>query len=114
VLPLVALVVVAGAAFTLAELHPAKPEATATTSVPVVLGDASRGQTLFAQRCAPCHGVNGRGGGIGPKLAGASIALAEAEAKIDTGSSVMPPKIVTGAQERDVLAYLATILANRK
>jgi mono/diheme cytochrome c family protein len=32
-----------------------------------VVGDPQRGQTLFAERCASCHGEGGRGGS-GPSL----------------------------------------------
>ena len=102
-------VVFSGAAFTLAKLHLAEPPA--ATGGNVVLGDAAAGRAVFARTCAACHGAGGKGGSIGPKLAGASIALAAAQAKIDTGGSVMPAKLVSGKDERDVLAYLATILA---
>lgn len=34
------------------------------------LGDAARGQTHFAQRCASCHQLWGEGGSIGPELTG--------------------------------------------
>lgn len=43
-------------------LHAARP-----TEGP---GDASRGATLFSQRCAICHTVAGRGGKMGPDLTG--------------------------------------------
>jgi putative heme-binding domain-containing protein len=33
-------------------------------------GDATRGQALFAQRCATCHKLWGEGGSIGPELTG--------------------------------------------
>jgi hypothetical protein len=46
---------------------------------------------------------------VGPKLAGAPISLGAAKAQIDNGGSAMPPKLVQGGQEEDVLAYLATI-----
>jgi mono/diheme cytochrome c family protein len=104
-------VVFSGAAFALAKLHLARPSV--ATGGKVVLGDAVAGRARFARTCAPCHGADGEGGSIGPKLAGASIALAAAQAKIDTGGSVMPAKLVSGKNERDVLAYLATILASK-
>jgi hypothetical protein len=55
--------------------------------------------------------MGGEGGGIGPPLEGASISLAAAKAQIDSGGGAMPAGLVKGQQERDVLAYLATILA---
>ena len=33
-------------------------------------GDAVAGKTLFANRCAMCHGQEGQGGAIGPRLRG--------------------------------------------
>jgi mono/diheme cytochrome c family protein len=60
--------------------------------------------------CASCHGERGAGG-IAPKLAGASISLDAAKARIDGGASGMPAGIVTGKDEDDVLAYLQKILA---
>jgi mono/diheme cytochrome c family protein len=104
-------VVFSGAAFTLAKLHLARPPA--PTGAKVVLGDSVAGGQVFARTCAACHGAGGKGGSIGPKLIGASITLAAAQAKIDTGRSVMPAKLVSGNEERDVLAYLATILASK-
>jgi mono/diheme cytochrome c family protein len=99
----------AGTAFTLAELHPAKP-GTPKTSAKVPLGDAYRGETIFSTTCASCHGQGGTGGGIGPKLAGAAIPISAAKAQIDNGGGAMPAGLVKGQQEADVLAYLATIL----
>jgi mono/diheme cytochrome c family protein len=98
-----------GLAFTLAKLHLAQPPA--ATGGRVVLGDAAVGRALFARTCAPCHGAGGKGGSIGPRHAGASVSLAAAQAKIDAGGGVMPAGLVSGNDERDVLAYLATILA---
>ena len=108
VVPALLFVAFSGVAFALAKLHLAKPSLTA--SGPVRLGDQYRGQTVFTQSCAGCHGQDGKGGGIGPKLAGSGIALAAAKSQIDNGGGAMPAGIVSGRQEEDVLAYLATIL----
>jgi len=105
--PLVLFVAVSGAVFTLAQLHPAKPNVPA--GAPVQLGDALRGRTIFSQTCASCHGAQGIGGGAGPRLAGASISLAQAKVQIDNGGGLMPARLVSGRREEDVLAYLATI-----
>jgi mono/diheme cytochrome c family protein len=110
VLPLVLFVVVSGAVFTLAKLHPAKPEAPAAAAGAVKTGDADRGETVFRSQCAGCHGEGGQGGDIGPRLAGAPITLAAAKAQIDNGGGTMPAGLVSGQEEEDVLAYLATIL----
>jgi len=106
VLPAVLFAAFSASAFTLAKLHLAKPGL--PTSGAIKLGDAYRGQTVFSTTCAVCHGSNAQGG-VGPKLAGAPISLAAAKAQIDNGGGAMPPKLVQGGQEADVLAYLATI-----
>ena len=110
VVPAVLFLAVAGTAFGLAKAHLAKP-GNPKSSGRVVLGDSYRGETVFQQTCAGCHGAGGKGGGIGPRLAGAAIPLAVAKAQIDNGGGAMPPRLVTGQKERDVLAYLATIFA---
>jgi cytochrome c550 len=107
VVPLVLFVVVSATAFALAKLHLAKPEASAA---PVKLGDAKRGQVIFRQTCGGCHGMNAEGG-IGPRLAGAQITIAAAKTQIDNGGGIMPARLVSGAREDDVLAYVATIVA---
>lgn len=109
VIPALLFTAASASAFTLSKLHLAKPGLPASGSVK--LGDAYRGQTAFSTSCAACHGANAQGG-VGPKLAGAQISLAAAKAQIDNGGGAMPPKLVTGSQEADVLAYLATIFAN--
>jgi mono/diheme cytochrome c family protein len=109
VLPAVLFALFSGTAFALAKLHLAKPSASA--SGPVQVGDPDRGAAAFSQSCAPCHGQGGRGGGIGPRLAGDPISLAQAKAQIDNGGGAMPAGIVSGRQEEDVLAYLQTVLA---
>lgn len=98
---------VSAVTFALAQQHPAKPSL--PVSEAVQLGDAYRGETVYAQNCASCHGGAAEGG-VGPKLAGARISLAAAQARIESGGSVMPANLVTGRDLEDVLAYLATIL----
>ena len=107
--PTLLFLVFTGTALALALLHPAKP-GTPKTSGNVELGDPYNGETVFSTTCAGCHGQGGKGGGIGPKLAGAAIPLAAVKAQIDNGGGSMPAGLVTGKQEADVLAYLATIL----
>jgi len=108
--PLVLFVVVSATVFTLAKLHPARPDVPAAAPAAVTTGDADRGETLFASQCAGCHGEGGEGGGIGPRLDGAAITLAAAKAQIDNGGGAMPAGLVSGQDEEDVLAYLATII----
>ena len=112
VVPLVLFVCVSAGVFTLAKLHLAKPEV--ATPAKVTLGDAQRGAAIFASTCAACHGQAGRGGGIGPRLAGAPISIFTVKAQIDTGGGAMPPGLVTGRREEDVLAYVATLISGAK
>lgn len=109
VVPAILFAVFAGTAFALAKLHLAKP-GTPRASGTVAVGDSYRGETIFSQQCASCHGQGGSGG-IGPRLIGASISLAAAKAQIDNGGGTMPAGLVSGQSEKDVLAYLASILA---
>src|SRR5262249_30213887 len=110
-LPVTLFVVVVGIVLALAFTHPAKPGLPKDSGAPVALGNAASGHTIFNGPCAGCHGQNGTGGGIGPKLNGASVSLARANAIIDAGSGAMPPGLVSGARKADVLAYLNTIVA---
>lgn len=110
VLPLVLLVAVTGATFALAKWHPARPGNAA--SGPVQLGDRYRGETVFQSSCAGCHGANGSGG-VGPRLQGLPITIARVKAQIDNGGGTMPAGIVKGGDEKDVLAYVATLIASR-
>ena len=75
------------------------------------LGDSYRGETVFGQTCAGCHGELGEGGGVGPRLNGSPIPLALVKERIDGGKGVMPAGLLTGGPEQDVLAYVASIIA---
>lgn len=109
--PLALLVAVSAVIFTLAELHLAKPGVPrAAAGTKIALGDSYRGLTAFDQTCQACHGEGGKGGGIGPRLIGDKISLAAVKQQIDAGSGAMPPALVKGAAERDILAYVATII----
>ena len=110
VIPLVLFGVFAGTAFALAEVHLAEPGLLQISGANTKLGDPYTGQTVFEQKCASCHGQGGEGGGIGPKLVGLQISIARAKSQIDLGAGGMPPRLVSGSQEGDVLAYLSTIL----
>jgi cytochrome c550 len=113
VVPALLFLVFAGTAFALAKWHPASPSAaSATGTVSASTGNATAGAAAFQQSCAGCHGVGGTGG-AGPKLAGVAIPLAAAKAQIDNGGGIMPAGLVKGTAEDDVLAYLATIFAQR-
>ena len=110
VVPALLFVGVSALVFTLAQLHPARPEAKAVPAGAVKLGNAAAGAAVFRTTCSGCHGIDA-GGGIGPRLAGAQLSVAQAKAQIDNGGGTMPARLVTGRREEDVLAYLATIFA---
>jgi cytochrome c551 len=114
VVPLALFVALAGATFALAKVHLAKPGSPqpAQANTPVAVGDAGRGEAVFRESCAGCHGAGGEGG-IGPRLIGDRISLAQVEAQIVAGSGAMPPNLVTGQKRRDVLAYVAMLIAKR-
>jgi cytochrome c551 len=103
---------VSAAVFLLARLALAEPSAP-RTSGEVVLGDQYRGQVVYAQSCAGCHGETGEGG-VGPILQGNPISLAAAQVRILKGGGTMPAQLVDGQKLEDVLAYLATILASER
>jgi ubiquinol-cytochrome c reductase cytochrome c subunit len=48
----------------------ASTETKASPAAQVAMGDVSHGSSIFSANCASCHGANGSGGGIGPKLVG--------------------------------------------
>ncbi len=110
VVPAILLVGVTAGVYALAELHLAKEEAAAPAPpAATAAGDATRGETLFAENCASCHGEDGSGGGVGPTLAGSGVAREDAQATIENGSGIMPADLVSGQDLSDVLAYLETI-----
>jgi mono/diheme cytochrome c family protein len=111
-LPALLFVGLSGGVFTLAELHLARPGVPKSAGA-VVLGDQYQGGIVFSTTCASCHGEGGKGGGVGPRLAGSRIPIARVKAQIDAGGGTMPAALVTGTKERDVLGYVATILASR-
>ena len=93
------------AVFLLAQWPIFEPSETASTTVE---GDATRGQVVFESECAGCHGPSGEGG-TGPRLAGSGLAAAEIAATVRQGAGIMPPALVTGEDEADVVAYVEAI-----
>ena len=108
VVPLCLFFGVSAVAFTLAKLSLAEPGVPRAVAGRVKLGDPYRGQVVYSQTCAGCHGARGEGG-VGPRLAGATITLAAARAQIENPIGTMPPNLVEGRQLDDVLAYLAQL-----
>ncbi|MEX0850465.1 MAG: cytochrome c [Gaiellaceae bacterium] len=72
-------------------------------------GDIYRGETVFQRDCASCHGSGGEGGGIAPRLADTGLDAVEVAATIRQGAGVMPPALVSGRDEADVVAYVVGI-----
>ena len=109
VVPVVLLFGVAGVTYALAKWHPARPGIPRAAAGAVVLGDQYRGETVFQASCSGCHGANGSGGS-GPRLQGLPISIGAVKAQIDNGGGTMPAGIVKGGDEKDVLAYVATLI----
>ncbi|HZN20986.1 MAG TPA: cytochrome c [Gaiellaceae bacterium] len=92
--------------FVVAQARPFEPEA--PSGAPVA-GDAARGETVFAERCASCHGEGGGGGSPGPRLVGSGLDAAAVAAVVERGRGVMPAGIVSGSDRDDVATYVASI-----
>jgi mono/diheme cytochrome c family protein len=103
--PLVAGAIVVVAVFLLAQWPIFEPSAPASSTTE---GDAARGQVVFDRECASCHGPGGEGG-AGPRLVDSGLAAAQIATTIEQGAGIMPPALVTGADEADVVAYVASI-----
>ncbi|MGH7540200.1 MAG: c-type cytochrome [Gemmatimonadota bacterium] len=81
---------------------------TSTPAVPAAGGSTARGQVVFESECAGCHGPGGEGG-TGPRLAGSGLDATEIAATIRQGAGIMPPALVTGPDEAEVVAYVVAI-----
>jgi Cytochrome c. len=109
--PLALFILVSAIVFVFAQLHLAKPSlSTIAAGTKMALGDSYRGSVAFDQTCGGCHGSGGKGGGSGPRLIGDGITLSAVKQQIDAGGGAMPPALAKGATERDILAYLSTII----
>jgi mono/diheme cytochrome c family protein len=103
--PIVAGAVVVVAVFLLAQWPIFEPS---TSDTPVLLGGAERGEVLFGENCAGCHGRGGTGG-TGPALVDSGLDEDEIATAIEVGGGIMPPGIVTGQNQADVVAYVESI-----
>lgn len=72
-------------------------------------GDFYSGETIFQRECAGCHGDGGKGGGVGPALFETGLDVAAVSAAVQQGRGVMPAGIVSGQEQADVVAYVASI-----
>ena len=94
------------ATFALAEWHVFAP---ATTPTATTVGDATRGAAIFESTCSGCHGPEGSGGGVGPRLAGSGVDSATVSSAVQQGRGVMPAGLVSGQDEADVVAYVVSV-----
>jgi mono/diheme cytochrome c family protein len=77
----------------------------------------SKGEQVFAQKCAMCHKANGKGGSIGPDLSKLSARMKEQDIKTklenpkkSNPSSSMPAfKTLPKADTDALLGYLKTL-----
>lgn len=77
-------------------------------------GDATRGRTLYADRCAPCHAADARGGTMGVALAGRHVLdrAPEFARAIRSGRGRMPEyPDTTDAEIADMIAYVRSLPA---
>ena len=96
---------VVAAVFLLAQWPIFEPSEPSTTTA---AGDPARGQVVFEGECAGCHGADGEGG-TGPALARSGLTAAEIGATVRQGAGIMPPALVSGQDEADVVAYVESI-----
>lgn len=94
--------------FVLAQVHIFEPDA---PSAGPVAGDEARGSLVFENNCASCHGAGGVGGTPGPRLVGSGLDASQVAAVVEQGAGVMPPGLVSGVDQEDVAAYVASIAA---
>ena len=97
---------VAAVTFGLALWHPFSPSAPASASPST--GDVARGETIYSETCAGCHGA-GATGGIGPRLRDSGLTAAEVAAVVASGRGTMPAGLVSGQDLSDVAAYVAML-----
>ncbi len=99
------------------------PPATDTGTVAATAGDPTEGATIYAQKCSPCHGAQGKGDGPLSKglttkprnhTDGAYMKTRTDEDLLQVirdGKPPMPPwgKVLSEQQMRSVLAYVRTL-----
>lgn len=90
-----------------AEATPAEPEG------PVGEGDPAKGEQIFAQNCASCHGPDAAGGSLGPTLISAEVAANDDDFFRETiingrTGTAMPPwgNVLSGQDVADVISFL--------
>ena len=100
--------VVAGV-FALAQAQVFEPSASSAASA--TGGDVYRGELVFERECAGCHGAGGEGGDPGPRLVSSGLDAAAVATAVEQGRGVMPPALVSGQDQADVVAYVVSVAA---
>lgn len=73
-------------------------------------GDVAAGKATFEGTCQGCHPAGGTQAGVGPQLAGVpGINEALIRNRIQNGMGAMPPGLVSGDDEDNVVAYVVSI-----
>ena len=73
-------------------------------------GDVAAGKTLFEASCQGCHLAGGtEAGGVGPKLAGMGLPLAQIKMQIKNGKGAMPGGLLSGTDLDNAAAYVESI-----
>ncbi|MEW6446456.1 MAG: c-type cytochrome, partial [Pseudomonadota bacterium] len=79
-------------------------------------GDAAAGKAKYGSICASCHGMNGEGAGIFPKLAGKTDAAAKlkdykAGKQVGPNTAMMAPQAagLSDADIENLAAHIATL-----
>ncbi len=105
--PLVVGALVVLATFVLAQFAVFEPSVSSDAAV--AGGDFYRGQVVFERDCASCHGSEGEGGSPGPRLIDTGLDAAAVASVVEQGRGVMPPALVSGGDQTDVVAYVVAI-----
>jgi len=75
----------------------------ATQTGPVTQGDATRGQSLWAQAaCMGCHGVNAQGSTSGPALADTPLTIRDVTSIVRRGGPGMPRYSASQTSDQDL------------
>ena len=83
-------------------------------SMPVAAGSASAGAKVFAAQCASCHGTGGKGGTVGPTLAGTGVKAGQVAFMVRNPQAIdkdsaMPKLPLSNKELADVAAYVASL-----
>jgi mono/diheme cytochrome c family protein len=91
------------------EVQPAATQLSSTTETQAAQPPVGNGKDLFASTCGGCHTLAAAGttGTVGPNLDDLQPDQATVQAAIQDGPGAMPANLLTGAQARQVAAFVA-------